>query len=121
MADPGEVVAPPEAVFVDGTAIPVDARHEILVNKLCALLGRAEPRDLVDLRRLLEGGGDLATALRDAPRKDGGFSPLVLAWVLQSTSLRKNAISAGMPVDQADALDAYRADLCERLVEMATP
>jgi hypothetical protein len=121
VADPGEVIAPPEAIVVDGIAIPVDARHEILVNKLCALLGRAEPRDLVDVRRLVESGCDLAQALRDAPRKDSGFSLLVLAWVLQSTPLKKNAISAGMSPEEADGLDAFRASLCADLVAMGTP
>jgi hypothetical protein len=103
------------------TPLPVDSRDEILVNKLCALLGRAEPRDLVDVRRLLEGGSDLEQALRDAPRKDGGFSPLVLAWVLQSSPIRKTAESAGMPSADAEALDRFRADLCDRLVRLATP
>jgi len=64
--------------------IQVDTPHDILVNKLCALLSRSESRDLVDVAALLEAGGDLGRAIGDASRKDGGFSPLTLAWVLQS-------------------------------------
>lgn len=63
----------------------IDSAHEILVNKLTALLGRWAVRDLVDVKALLEGGGDLERALADAPRKDGGFSPETLAWVLDTT------------------------------------
>lgn len=64
----------------------VDTPHEILVNKLTAMLGRWAERDLIDVRALLDAGGDLDRALADAPRKDGGFSPETLAWVLDTTA-----------------------------------
>lgn len=63
----------------------IDSPHEILVNKLTAMLGRWAVRDLVDVKALLDAGGDLERALADAPRKDGGFSPETLAWVLDTT------------------------------------
>ena len=46
--------------------IAVDSAREITANKLCALVGRCEVRDLVDLRALLELGQDLRRALDDA-------------------------------------------------------
>jgi hypothetical protein len=61
----------------------VDNRHEILASKLATLLERSETRDLADVKALLDAGGDLESALRDAPMKDAGFSPLTLAWVLR--------------------------------------
>jgi hypothetical protein len=64
-----------------GVAIRVDTAYEILVNELCALLGRSELRNLVEVRALLDQGFDLARALADAPKKDSGFSPVTLAWV----------------------------------------
>ena len=69
----------------------VDSLREIAANKVCALLGRAEIRDLVDLRAILQKGFDLASVLRDAERKDGGVSPATLAWVLDSLCIGDDA------------------------------
>ena len=79
VADPVPAVEEPVELTLEGVAILVDSAHEILVNKLCTLLERSELRDLLDVRVLLEGGGDLRRALREAPSKDLGFSPLTLA------------------------------------------
>ena len=73
VAEPFPAVEPPERVVIDGAAIAVDTKHEILVAKLTALLGRTELRDLVDVQALLGVGTDLVAALRDAPKKDAGF------------------------------------------------
>ena len=86
----------------------------ILVDKLCALLGRSEPRDLHDVRELLATGGDLSAALEDAPRKDGGFSALTLAWVLRG-------VPAQLLERQAAGLAGYRDELVERLVALGGP
>ena len=80
VAEPVEAIEP--AVEAE-PGILVDSKHEILVNKLTTLLGRAAIRDLVDIGALLDDGGDLERALVDAARKDGGFSPPMLAWVLE--------------------------------------
>jgi hypothetical protein len=56
VADPVPVVEAPQAVQIDGTEIFVDTPYEILINKLCALLSRAEFRDLVDLEALIGEG-----------------------------------------------------------------
>ena len=115
VADPVPWVEPPAEAALDEVTIQIDTRHEILVNKLCALLGRSEVRDLVDLRALLEAGGDLERGLRDAPRKDDGFSPMTLAWVLERFDVRRLAASSGMEAHGAQALDAFRATLVDRL------
>ena len=85
--------------------IAVDTAHEILVNKLTAMLGRWAERDLVDVEALIEAGGDLDRALRDAPRKDGGFSPETLAWVLDTTE-------QAVPADLA----AFKVTFIKRLL-----
>jgi hypothetical protein len=59
-----------EKVVIGG--IVVDPPAEILANKLCALLSRTEPRDLVDVAKLEEAGFDPIGALDLARRKDGG-------------------------------------------------
>lgn len=82
VADPVPVIEQPESREVSGAHILVDTRHEILVNKLTTLLSRSEVRDLEDVKALIETGGDLERAIRDAPMKDGGFSGPTLAWLL---------------------------------------
>lgn len=82
VADPSPCMEAPIEMH-DG--VFVDTRHEILVNKLTALLSRWAVRDLVDVRELVRCGTDLDRALEDAPRKDSGFSPETLAWVLDTT------------------------------------
>jgi hypothetical protein len=111
----------PELVRVRGVSISVDTPHEILVNKLCALLGRAEIRDLIDVRSLLQAGADLKQALQDAPRKDAGFSPLTLAWVLRD--LRPTALArvANLAQGEAEDLENFKEQLIAALVEAAVP
>lgn len=91
--------------------LQVDSAYEILVNKLTALLSRSEVRDLEDVRALVESGLDLDRALADAPRKDGGFSPMTLAWVLSQLDLSR-AATLGF---DADRLRSYRDDLMRHL------
>jgi hypothetical protein len=120
VADPSEVVETPR-IFDIGVPIQVDSPHEILVNKLCALLGRAELRDLIDLQALLAEGGDLGKALRDAPSKDGGFSPLTLAWVLRETNPAPAARAMGWTESQIRDLSDFRSGLVEKLVAAGAP
>ncbi len=48
VAEPVATIEPPELRNLGGVSIAIDTRHEILVNKLCALLHRSEVRDLLD-------------------------------------------------------------------------
>ncbi|MGH9390806.1 MAG: nucleotidyl transferase AbiEii/AbiGii toxin family protein [Vicinamibacteria bacterium] len=120
VADPSEVLEAPR-VFDIGAPIEVDTPHEILVNKLCALLGRAELRDLIDVRDLLAQGGALEKALRDAPRKDGGFSPLTLAWVMRETNPAPLARALGWTEEQIRGLSDFHSWLIEKLIAAGTP
>ena len=92
-----------------------DSRHEILASKLATLLERSEIRDLADVKALLDAGGDFESALRDAPMKDAGFSPLTLAWVLKSYDPRPAALALGWSETDTQALVAFREWLLERL------
>ncbi len=93
VADP---VATIESPIEIRPGIWVDTLHEILVNKLCAVLGRAAIRDLVDIGALLDAGGDFDRALRDAPLKDSGFSPPTLAWLLRELDIAALASSSAL-------------------------
>lgn len=121
VADPTPGVEVPRVVRWEGVDLQVDTLHEILVNKLCALLGRAEVRDLYDVRALLARGGDLRRAVRDAPKKDGGFSPLVLAWVLRELPVASLALASGWLEDSIRSLESFRDQLVDDLVSLGTP
>jgi predicted nucleotidyltransferase component of viral defense system len=99
--------------------IRVDSPEEILINKLCALLARAEVRDLVDVRALENAGYSLEHALALAPRKDGGLTPGQLAWVLSQISIGDDATPPGEV--SAEELRNYLADLIARLSRLALP
>ncbi len=121
VADPVASIEEPTTMAVGAARVLVDTPHEILVNKLCALLGRMELRDLHDLRELLAGGGDLDRALQEAPRKDGGFSPLMLAWVLQGMPAHRLAAAAGWSPEDATATEAFKRGFIDRLLSVAAP
>jgi predicted nucleotidyltransferase component of viral defense system len=99
--------------------IRVDPPEEIFANKLCTLLSRSEPRDLVDVRALEALGLDLDDALAAASRKDGGLTPGQLAWVLSEVTIGDDA---RLPGDvSVSELRAYLADLVGRLSRRAYP
>lgn len=97
--------------------IRLDSLREIAANKVCALLGRNEAKDLVDLKAILEREGDLEQALRDAETKDAGASAATLAYVLGQWSIGPQAVLPG-GVDPGDA-ERFRLELVERLARLA--
>ena len=107
--------------MLSANTIPVDTPHEILVNKLCTLIQRSELRDLIDVQALLAAGGDLQRALRDAPMKDGGFSPLVLTWQLKELPLATMARAEAWAPERIEALEAFRTELTTSLSQLARP
>ncbi len=121
VADPVPLAEPPVEVDLGGARIWVDTPHQILVNKLCALLSRSELRDLEDVRALVGTGLDLQRALADAPAQDGGFSPLTFAWVLRQLPIAPMAAALGKTEDSARALERYRDELVEQVLAQAVP
>ncbi|MHC5069490.1 MAG: hypothetical protein ACYTGO_03295, partial [Planctomycetota bacterium] len=57
-------------------------------------------------------------ALADAPRKDGGFSPLTLAWLLRDLPVESVARAQG---ESGDDLAEFRDKLVERLTKGGAP
>jgi hypothetical protein len=95
--------------------ILVDTPHQILVNKLCALLGRSELRDLRDVRVLLEQGADLMRGLQDAPRQDSGFSSMTLAWLLKELPIEALSSLEKLSPSETERLKKFRDDLTSQL------
>jgi Nucleotidyl transferase AbiEii toxin, Type IV TA system len=99
--------------------VRVDSLEEILANKLTALVGRQEERDLVDVYFLERAGHSVESALPAALAKDGGCTPANLAWLLSQI-----AIPEGLAVPEpltVDGLRAYVAGLVKRLRRTAMP
>jgi hypothetical protein len=121
VADPAPTLEEPEPATIGRVTILIDTPREILANKLCTLLSRSELRDLQDVKALLEAGGDWDRALRDAPEKDGGFSPLTLAWVLRALDERALAEAARWSTLEIRGLSEFKAELVDRLVSASEP
>jgi predicted nucleotidyltransferase component of viral defense system len=103
--------------LVDG--IRVDPPDEIFANKLCALLSRAEIRDLVDVWAIENAGYGLEEALAAAARKDRGLTAGQLAWVLSEIQIGDDApIPGGVSPAQ---LRQYLKSLERRLARLAYP
>jgi len=97
--------------------VVTDPVEEIVANKICALLGRAEVRDLVDLYFLERAGHRVEDFLGDAQRKDAGVTPAALAWVLSEM------VVPDAPPGDADGatVQAFARDLEARLRRLAVP
>lgn len=100
-------------------ALLVDPPEEILANKLCALLSRAEIRDLVDVMALEQAGYRMEDQIVAANRKDGGLTPAQLGWVLGSLEIGDEAQLPG-GASAAD-LRGYLMELRARLARIAFP
>lgn len=99
--------------------IRVDPPDEILANKLSALMGRSELRDLVDVRALELAGNRVEDALRAGSIKDASLTPAQLGWVLSQITLGDEVrLPAGVSVSE---MRSYLADLVTRLARMARP
>jgi hypothetical protein len=119
IAEPGGNLEPAMTHRIGAVEVLVDSRRAILIEKLCALLSRSELRDLIDVEALVESGEDLDSAIAAAPRRDSGFSPLTLAWVLRELDVKGLATALGVETEVAERLDAFRGTLIDRLIASA--
>lgn len=99
--------------------VRVDPPAEVMANKLCTLLSRAELRDLVDVRGLELAGYSVEEHIAHAGRKDGGLTPGQLAWVLSALVIGEDAEPPGGVSVQE--LRRYQHELIQRLTAMAFP
>ncbi len=127
VAEPVRAVSEPDEVVLQGDSgltpatIQIDSRHEILVNKLNALVSRTELRDLVDLEALVTDDLTLEGALRDAARKDGGFSPLTLVACLANFPVALLAARTGLDETTTSSLATFARVLSEKVARASFP
>ncbi|MEO8846683.1 MAG: nucleotidyl transferase AbiEii/AbiGii toxin family protein [Kofleriaceae bacterium] len=113
--DPAAATSPP----VEFGQIVVDSTAEIMANKLTAIVGRAEERDLIDVMFLERAGISVESALPAGLTKDGGCTPATLAWLLSEVSIPDEIT---LPAGVAPAeLRAYIKGLVDRLMLLAVP
>jgi predicted nucleotidyltransferase component of viral defense system len=100
--------------------IIVDSLQDISANKICAALGRAEMKDLVDLYFLDKEGFSIPSSFEMARRKDGGLSWETLAYTLSQFEI--NSIPSFMikPVT-VDELKQYLEKTIEWLIRQSPP
>lgn len=109
----------PASAPIEVDRILVDSPAEIMANKLTAIVGRAEERDLVDVMFLERAGVSVEAALPLALAKDGGCTPATLAWLLSEVAIPDGAsLPAGVA---AEDLRTYVAGLIDRLMIRAAP
>jgi predicted nucleotidyltransferase component of viral defense system len=107
----------PEKLTIEG--VVVDPREEILANKLTALVGRMEERDLVDVYFLERAGLCVEDHLDAALAKDAGATPATLAWLLSEIHIPDGAkLPARVTPSE---LREYVAGLIKRLRLRAFP
>jgi len=88
-------------------------------NKLIALLGRSELRDLVDLF-FIEGAGYPAVAgFVDAVAKDGGMDPAWFAWALGQIAI--GPLPGLVAALDLGALERFRDGLQQEVLALAAP
>lgn len=101
-------------------ALRYDALEDLVANKLAALLGRGDVKDLVDLYFLELSDIDVLDSMPAAARKDAGLEPATLAWVLSGMSTDPSRLLLLRPV-RADELGRFRDDLVRRLLAGSFP
>lgn len=102
------------------SGIRVDPMEEIGVNKICALLGRGDIKDIVDLYFLDRESFHVPAHLEEARLKDAGVHPAALSYVLSETAVDELPEMMIEPVD-LERLKAYAEDLAHVLAGVAFP
>lgn len=107
----------PDKPLADG--VRVDPSDEIFANKLTALVGRMEERDLVDVLFLERAGHRVEDFLAIAQTKDAACTPATLAWLLSEVTVPDGAsLPAGV---EPAVLREWLTALVGRLARAAHP
>lgn len=97
--------------------IRVEGLRDQRANKIVALLGRSELRDLVDLYFIEQAGLPIAEGFPDALVKDAGMDPAWFAWALDQIEIQPlRGMIRPLPLEE---LRAFRDRLARRSIEAA--
>jgi len=113
---------PPQVVPVKPVieGVRVDSLDDIFCNKIGAVVGRSEVRDLIDLCFLERAGYSARASWRRALDKEGGITAEVLAHQLSLARLDAPWPPLAVPL-KPEELAAFRDDLVRSLAREAFP
>ena len=100
--------------------IVVDTLEEIGINKICALVGRSEIKDIVDLYFIARSGFSVTENIENARKKDGGVDPSVLSFLLDQIPLDTVECQFVADFDEASFRD-FVSKLKNDLADIAFP
>ena len=98
----------------------IDSIEDIVANKLSALLGRCETKDLVDVFFLAKAGHEPLGHLEAARHRDGGLEPATLAYVLHQMPIELSELLLVQNLTK-EQLESFRDELVGQLEKMACP
>jgi hypothetical protein len=98
----------------------VDTLREIMLNKICTLIGRCEIKDVVDLYFLDKKGLKVAEHLEAASRKEGGLDPAMMSFILDRMQIDEIPDYVLKPVTVED-LRSFIETLRATLADIAFP
>ncbi|MBT3217914.1 MAG: nucleotidyl transferase AbiEii/AbiGii toxin family protein [Proteobacteria bacterium] len=98
----------------------IDSIEDIAANKLSALLGRCETKDLVDVFFLAKAGREPLGHLQAARQRDGGLDPATLAYVVHQMPIEISELLLVKKLAKEE-LEIFRNRLVEQLETMAFP
>lgn len=99
----------------------VDSLKNIAVNKVCAILGRLEAKDFVDLYGILkEGRLDIFELLELGREKDGGLDPFVWASLLGDVTKMGPLPSMIQSMERKD-LERFFLGLRDKILDRLKP
>jgi hypothetical protein len=100
--------------------IIVDSIEDIIINKICAALGRTEIKDLVDLYFLDKAGYAVAKYFDLAQQKDGGLAYETLAYTLSQFEILEIPAFMVKPLT-VDELKHYLEETIKWLITKSAP
>jgi hypothetical protein len=107
-----------EKKIIDG--IIVDTLREIGTNKMCTLLGRSEIKDIIDLYFLDAEGFHIWEHLEDVGKKEGGFDPGIVSFLLSEIKVHEIPDYCIKPLSIGE-LTGFIESLRTRFARLALP
>lgn len=100
--------------------VRVDSIENIGSNKVCAILGRSEAKDFIDLYFILENGLSFEKLLEEAKQKDVGLTEFYLANMLLQVKTLKNYPKM-LKIFDKEKMEKYFVDLANDLLLRIKP
>lgn len=101
-------------------SVRVDSIDNIGSNKICAILGRTEAKDFIDLYFILENGFSFEKLLKEAKQKDVGLTEFYLANMLLQVKTLRN-FPKMLKIFDKEKMEKYFVKLANNLLLSIKP